>query len=50
MLYFIKMHGGQFYMMFLCLYQRTPLDVAVERGYVNIAEFFQKAGMSEVSV
>lgn len=36
--------------MFLCLYQRTPLDVAVERGYINIAEFFREDNSSEVSV
>ena len=31
-------------------HQWTPLDVAVERGYVDIAEFFLGGGMSEVSV
>lgn len=36
--------------MSLCLHQRTALDVAVERGYANIAEVFQKAVMPEVSV
>ena len=31
-------------------HQRTPLDVAVERGYVEIAEHFRGTGMSEVSI
>ena len=31
--------------------QRTPMDVAVERGHVRIAEFLREAGnaMSDVS-
>ena len=31
-------------------HQWTPLEVAVERGYVDIAEYFLGGSMSEVSV
>jgi len=38
------------YFVFVPFMQRTSLDVAVERGYLNIADFFQGNNMSEVSV
>ena len=31
-------------------HQRTPLEVAKERGYVDITEYFLGGSMSEVSV
>ena len=32
------------------IYQRTPLDVAFEGGYVDIVEHFRGTGMSKVNV
>ena len=39
------------YIYILFVYQRTPIDVAVERGHLDIAEVLREAGnaMTDVS-